>query len=560
MLKNIKIGVVIGAGFGAVLLLMLGMGGFATVQMSKVNDASTEISTNWLPSVRYIELLDTNTSDFRTAEVQYVTATSASDREKFDKAVTAKRAEVEKNRAIYAKLISSPEEQAIYDRFSKQWGEYLEVDGKLIQLARDQKSAAALALLNSESEKLFNDYSDDLTKLVDLNVKGGQDASDHGDALYAHARLLIFIVIGLCFLMGTGTAAFIVRLLMRQLGGEPKYVAEIAGRVAQGDLSVHVETRTGDTSSALFAMKTMVRRLSEVVAGVNSAAESLASASEQVSATSQSLSQGASEQASSVEETTASVEQINASIGQNAENADITNQLATKASTEATEGGNAVGKTSDAMKEIAKKISIIDDIAYQTNLLALNAAIEAARAGEHGKGFAVVAAEVRKLAERSQVAAQEIGELAGSSVELAEKASRLLTSVVPSIVKTADLVQEISAASQEQTSGVGQINTAMNMLSTLTQQNASASEQLAATSEEMSGQAQQLQETMRFFKVDGAAPVLREKKSSAPRSMRQKVAQPQLEAEPKGEIAVAVKPNGHDHTAKVDKSNNFVRF
>ncbi|HOE42083.1 MAG TPA: methyl-accepting chemotaxis protein, partial [Rhodoferax sp.] len=169
------------------------------------------------------------------------------------------------------------------------------------------------------------------------------------------------------------------------------------------------------------------------------------------------------------------------------------------------DGGEAVNATVDAMKQIAKKIGIIDDIAAQTNLLALNAAIEAARAGEHGKGFAVVAAEVRKLAERSQVAAQEIGEVAGNSVELAEKAGRLLAEIVPNIRKTSDLVQEITAASTEQSSGVGQINSAVGQLNQTTQQNASSSEELAATSEEMSGQAEQLQQTMSFFKLDSSA-------------------------------------------------------
>jgi methyl-accepting chemotaxis protein len=179
--------------------------------------------------------------------------------------------------------------------------------------------------------------------------------------------------------------------------------------------------------------------------------------------------------------------------------------MATKAAKEATEGGEAVKATVAAMKQIADKIGIIDDIAYQTNLLALNAAIEAARAGEHGKGFAVVAAEVRKLAERSQLAAQEIGKVAGSSVELAEKAGKLLDEMVPNIKKTSDLVQEITAASQEQSSGVGQINSAVGQLSQTTQQNASSSEELAATAEEMSGQAEQLQQTMAFFHTDGSA-------------------------------------------------------
>jgi methyl-accepting chemotaxis protein len=225
---------------------------------------------------------------------------------------------------------------------------------------------------------------------------------------------------------------------------------------------------------------------------------------------------------------------MTASIGQNTENAKITNQMATKASAEATEGGDAVGKTTEAMKQIAQKISIIDDIAYQTNLLALNAAIEAARAGEHGKGFAVVAAEVRKLAERSQVAAREIGELAGSSVNLAEKAGHLLQTMLPSIGKTADLVQEIAAASQEQSSAVGQINTAMSQLSRLTQQNASASEELAATSAEMSGQAQKLQHTMGFFKVGNAEPVRREERSNASRLSKRAapLAKRSIEADP----------------------------
>jgi methyl-accepting chemotaxis protein len=242
------------------------------------------------------------------------------------------------------------------------------------------------------------------------------------------------------------------------------------------------------------------RSLSGVIREVNRVVDSLSSASEEVSATAQSLSQASSEQAAGVEETSASIEQMTASIAQNTENAKVTDGMATKAAQEAAEGGTAVKETVAAMKQIAKKIGIIDDIAYQTNLLALNAAIEAARAGEHGKGFAVVAAEVRKLAERSQVAAQEIGEVATNSVELAERAGRLLDEMVPNIRKTSDLVQEITAASEEQSSGVGQINAAVSQLSQTTQQNASSSEELAATAEEMSGQAELLQQLMSLFK------------------------------------------------------------
>ncbi|MDD5754593.1 MAG: methyl-accepting chemotaxis protein, partial [Methylococcales bacterium] len=259
-----------------------------------------------------------------------------------------------------------------------------------------------------------------------------------------------------------------------------------------------------------------IAKIAEVIGEVNSAASNIASASGEISATAQSMSQASSEQAASVEETTAAVEQMSASINQNTENAKVTEGMATQSSGEAAQGGEAVHKTVNAMKSIANKIGIIDDIAYQTNLLALNAAIEAARAGEHGKGFAVVAAEVRNLAERSQVAAKEIGELAESSVEMAESAGKLLDTIVPSIKKTSDLVQEITAASEEQSTGVAQINTAMSQLNQITQQNASASEELAATSEEMSGQAMQLQEMMEFFTTSGHKSSVGKHPSSKP--------------------------------------------
>jgi methyl-accepting chemotaxis protein len=305
----------------------------------------------------------------------------------------------------------------------------------------------------------------------------------------------------------------------------------VTQEMAQGNLIQRMEGEyEGSFRQLKEALNKSLENLSQTISEVRSAADSLSSASEEVSATAQSLSQASSEQAASVEETSASIEQMSASINQNTENAKVTDGMASKSATEAVEGGEAVKETVAAMKSIAEKIGIIDDIAYQTNLLALNAAIEAARAGEHGKGFAVVAAEVRKLAERSQVAAQEIGEVAKGSVGLAEKAGRLLDEMVPSIKKTSDLVQEITAASEEQSAGVAQINTAMAQLNQITQQNASSSEELAATAEEMSSQAEQLQQSMSFFKVGTAQAVGGTRKAPAPVAARKAGAKPVVRA------------------------------
>ncbi|MEW6659134.1 MAG: methyl-accepting chemotaxis protein [Thermodesulfobacteriota bacterium] len=282
-------------------------------------------------------------------------------------------------------------------------------------------------------------------------------------------------------------------------------VTQVASELANGNLTVTVVERSSQ-DKLMQALAQMVGGLSEVVANIQTAARQVMAGSQELSASSQQLSQGATEQSASVEEVSSSMEQMAANIRQNSDNAQQTEKIALKAAEDTKEGGSAVTETVAAMKEIASRISIIEEIARQTNLLALNAAIEAARAGEHGKGFAVVAAEVRKLAERSQTAAGEINKLSASSVEVAERAGEMLTKIVPDIQKTADLVQEINAASNEQRSGANQINGAIQQLDQVIQQNAAASEEMASTSEELLGQAEQLQNTIGFFRIAGAEP------------------------------------------------------
>lgn len=290
-----------------------------------------------------------------------------------------------------------------------------------------------------------------------------------------------------------------------------------AGRVAEGNLTVTIESSSNDeTGQLLQALRRVIESLARVLTEVRSGATALSSAAQQVSATSQSLSQGTSEQAASVEETTASLEELSASVAQNADNSKQTEQMAVKSARDAENSGRSVEQTVGAMKTITEKITIIEEIAYQTNLLALNAAIEAARAGEHGRGFAVVAIEVRKLAERSRAAAQEINTVAGGSVRIAEAAGLQLQQLVPTIQKTTELVQEVAATSLEQSSGVKQINKAMSQVDQVTQRNASAAEELSSTAEELAAQAEALQQQVAFFTLGDESRMVQRTPRPAP--------------------------------------------
>ena len=317
------------------------------------------------------------------------------------------------------------------------------------------------------------------------------------------------IAVNLVLVLTLGFAMLVTmqRIVLNPLGGEPDYAADVARRVAQGNLAFEIAGSGGNGRSAIAALRVMVMKLAEVTTQVRNTAATVASAATQVAASAQSMSAGTSEQAASVEETTSSLEEMTASITANAENSRQMELIATRGALDAEKAGQAVLETVEQMKTIAEKITIVQEIAYQTNLLSLNAAIEAARAGEHGKGFAVVASEVRRLAERSQAAAKEISALASTSVKVAERSGQLLDDLVPSIRKTAELVQEVTATSSEQASGVAQINQAMGQVDQATQRNAAEAEELSSTAEEMTSQAAALQALMSFFTLADSAPV-----------------------------------------------------
>jgi methyl-accepting chemotaxis protein len=414
---------------------------------------------------------------------------------------------------------STVESNADLDKFTTAWDNFSDINTTIIATSYENGNSKAFRLSNSEGRTLSDKAIDLIASVVATNEQGLAADKLSSTKNYEAGRNLLLTILGIGLLVGFGTAAWIIRGIMQQLGAEPPVILEIAEKIAAGDLESDLVHGKGNVVGVLAAMITMRDKLVSVITEVNRSSIALSAASQQVSGTAQSLSQGASEQAASVEETSASVEEMGSSINQNSENARVTDGIATESSNAAKDGGESVIATVQAMKDIAGKITIIEDIAYQTNMLALNAAIEAARAGEHGKGFAVVAAEVRKLAERSQVAASQISELTGDSVKVAEKAGGLLEQMVPDIARTAELVQEITAASEEQASGVSQITSAMQQLDQVTQQNAAGSEELAATAEEMRSQSQSLIEMISFFKLkSNASNIVSGAANSAPSS------------------------------------------
>lgn len=362
---------------------------------------------------------------------------------------------------------------------------------------RDSINELAMGVLYDEAQ----DAMELLDELIAINQRIAADEVVRAEA--ATDTVITTVIIGM--IAGFVIALLLGILLTRAITRPVTLGVSFAQELATGNLTATLDVDQKDEIGVLAkALQDMRDKLVSVVQDVKSASTNVSSGSAEMSSSAQELSQGATEQAASAEEVSSSMEEMGSNISQNTDNALQAEKISQKAADSAEEGGQAVEQTVQAMREISEKISIIDEIARNTNLLALNAAIEAARAGEQGKGFAVVASEVRKLAERSQTAAGEIADLSGRSVDVAEKAGSMISGIIPEIRKTADLVQEISAASKEQSSGASQINQALMQLDQVVQQNASAAEEMASMAEELNSQAEQLEQTVGFFRVDSS--------------------------------------------------------
>jgi methyl-accepting chemotaxis protein len=434
----------------------------------------------------------------RTIRNVILSMTNTAMQQDYDKRLEERRSALLRQIDLATAVVPTSE-QATFKTYKDEIGKWLAQMDIARKVALENGVYKATEISNGAGRQALQAAREHINKVTELNNEQMEQATKGADELYGFSRnLLIGLLVGMT-LIAVAAATWIVLNISRAIAS----ALGLATAVAAGDLNATAVVKSDDEIKDLTdALNSMVAKLKEVVSQVMTATRNVASGSQEMSAAAEQLSQGATEQASSTEEASSSMEEMASNIKQNAGNAGQTEQIARQSASDANASGEAVGKAVAAMQTIAEKIMIVQEIARQTDLLALNAAVEAARAGEHGRGFAVVASEVRKLAERSQSAAAEISTLSTDTVKAAEQAGEMLKKLVPDIQKTAGLVSEISAASNEQNAGAGQINVAIQQLDKVTQQNTSAAEQMSSTADELASQAEQLQAAISYFRLD----------------------------------------------------------